>query len=103
MKRAILWLALLCLFAEHAAHAYNATNADKATNACAASLQPHARLVFDAVSAQPQPELTLRAVIEKRTRELVFMDRLMVGAARPAAEAASTCLRLARHCIVESC
>ena len=97
MKRAILWLALLCLLPEHAAHA------DKATNVCAASLQPHARLVFDAVTAQPQPELTLRAVIEKRTRELVFMDRLMVDAARPAAEAASTCLRIARHCTGDSC
>ena len=97
MKRAILWLALLCLFAEHAAHA------DKAANVCAASLQPRARLVFDAVTAQPQPELTLRAVIEKRTRELVFMDRLMVDAARPAAEAASTCLRIARHCTGDNC
>jgi hypothetical protein len=97
MKRAILCLLLLCLVAVHAAHA------DRAANMCAASLQPYARLVFDAVTAQPQPELTLRAVIEKRTRELVFTDRLMVNAARPAAEAASTCLRIARHCTGETC
>jgi hypothetical protein len=98
MKWTILWLPLMCLAATQAAYADKA-----AANVCAASLQPHARLVFDAVSAKPQPELTLRAVLEKRIRELVFMDRLMVDAARPAAEAASTCLRIARNCIGDNC
>jgi hypothetical protein len=98
MKWTSLLLPLLGLVAAQAAYA------DKvAANVCAASLQPHARLVFDAVSARPQPELTLKAVLEKRVRELVFMDRLMVDAARPAAEAASTCLRIARNCIGDNC
>jgi hypothetical protein len=96
--RTALWIPLLWFAATPAAYA------DKTeATACAASLQPHARLVFDAVSAKPQPELTLRAVLEKRVRELVFMDRLMVNAARPAAEAASTCLRIARNCIGDIC
>ena len=74
--RTVLWLPLLCFVVTPAAYA------DKtAATTCAASPQPHARLVFDAVSAKPQPELTLRAVLEKRVRELVFMDRLMVNAA----------------------
>src|SRR5579862_4564866 len=70
----------------------------KEATACAASLQPPARLVFDAVSARPQPEFTLRAVLEARVRELVFMDRLTRNSARPAAEDASQCLRIARNC-----
>jgi len=98
MKNTIAGFALLCLFAAHGAHADNG-----AATLCAELLQPHARLVFDAVSASPQPELTLRAVLEARVRELVFMDRLMISAARPAAEAASQCLRIARNCTGEHC
>jgi hypothetical protein len=74
-----------------------------AASVCAASLQPHARLVFDAVIAKPQPELALRSVLEARVRELVFTDRLMVNAARPAAEAASQCLQIARNCSGDRC
>jgi hypothetical protein len=98
MKKSIPWLALLLLLSAPDA------NADKvAANVCAASLQPYARLVFDAVIAKPQPELMLRTVIEARTRELVFTDRLMMSAARPAAEAASLCLRISRDCTGEHC
>lgn len=98
MKRTLSWLTVIYLIFAPGAHA------DKAkANVCAASLQPYARLVFDAVSARPQPELMLRSVIEARTRELVFTDRLMVGDARPAAEAASQCLRIARDCTAEQC
>jgi hypothetical protein len=98
MKHTIPWVALLMLLSPSGARADRAT-----ANVCAASLQPYARLVFDAVIARPQPELMLRTVIEARTRELVFSDRLMVSAARPAAEAASLCLRLSRNCTGENC
>jgi hypothetical protein len=42
-------------------------------------------------------------VLEARVRELVFTDRLMVGNARPAAEAASECLRISRNCTGDRC
>jgi hypothetical protein len=98
MKHAIPWLTVLYLFAPGGAHADRV-----AANTCAASLQPHARLVFDAVVAQPHPEVALRGLIEARVRELIFMDRLMLSAARPAAEAASLCLRISRNCTADRC
>ena len=98
MKPMIPWIALVCLFA-----AQNARADNPAAIVCASSLQPYARLVFDAVTARPQPEVALRSVIEARTRELVFTDRLMMGAARPAAEAASQCLRIFRGCTADNC
>ncbi len=98
MKPTLPWLAALCLFASQSVRAEWVT-----VDTCTASLQPHARLVFDAVAAKPQPELALRKVLEARVRELVFMDRLMARDARPAAEAASTCLRLVRNCTGDNC
>jgi hypothetical protein len=89
---------LLCLLSVPAAHANKA-----AADICAASLQPPARLVFNAVSNTPQPKDPLRKVLEARVRELVFMDRLTVSGARPAAEAASQCLRIIRNCTGETC
>jgi len=98
MRQTIACIVVLCLIASRGAHADKA-----AANSCAATLQPHARLVFDAVIATLLPELKLRSVIEARVRELVFMDRLMISAARPAAEAASECLRIARNCTADNC
>jgi hypothetical protein len=98
MKQTISLVALLCFTSAGAAYADRV-----GANVCAASLQPHARLVFDAVSAKPQPQLALRSVLEARVRELVFTDRLMITAARPAAEAASQCLRIARNCTADNC
>ena len=98
MKQTIAWIALLNLYAAQGAHADSA-----AANSCAASLQPRARMVFDAVVANPQPQLALRSVLEARVRELVFTDRLMIGSARPAAEAASECLRISRNCTADHC
>jgi hypothetical protein len=78
--------------------------ADKAAGKkCASTLEPRARLVFDAVIANPEPEFTLRTLLGNRVRELVFMDRLTRDAARPAAEAASECLRISRDCTAERC
>lgn len=98
MKQTIAWIALFSVCAAQGAHAEWVT-----ANSCAASLQPHARMVFDAVIANPQPDHTLRSVLEARVRELVFSDRLMVGNARPAAEAASECLRISRNCTADHC
>jgi hypothetical protein len=98
MKKTISGTALLCLVVTHAAAADS-----PAASKCAASLQPYARLVFDAVTSNPEPGSTLRALLEARVRELVFMDRLVMAAARPAAEAASQCLRIARNCTGDNC
>jgi hypothetical protein len=98
MKQTIAGITLLCLVSIQAAHADEGR-----ANICARSLQPFARLVFDAVTAKPQPTVMLRALLEARVRELVFMDRLTISAARPAAEAASTCLRISRNCTADNC
>jgi hypothetical protein len=98
MKQTVAWTVLAYLLALQGAHADRV-----AANVCAASLQPHARLVFDAVIAKPEPGTALRSVLEARVRELVFMDRLMMDAARPAAEAASQCLRISRDCTTDHC
>jgi hypothetical protein len=97
MKQAISGALLCCVLTVSAAHA------NRAADICAASLQPPARLVFNAVSNTPQSQDTLRKVLEARVRELVFMDRLTVSGARPAAEAASQCLRIVRNCTGETC
>ncbi len=89
---------LLCLITVATAHANQI-----AANKCAATLQPEARLVFNAVHQTPQQGDRLRTVVEARVRELVFMDRLTIGAARPAAEAAAECLRIERNCIGDGC
>jgi len=80
------------------------THADQVkAGKCAATLQPEALLVFNAVRATPQPQKPLRTLLATRVRELVFMDHLSMHAARPAAEAASECLRIYRNCSGEIC
>ena len=98
MKQTIAGITLLCLVSIQAAHAD-----ERNANRCAASLQPYARVVFDAVNARPQPAVMLRTLLEAQVRELVFSARLTISAARPAAEAASTCLRISRNCTAENC
>jgi hypothetical protein len=99
MKQTIPWI-LLCGVVALPPGA----RADKpAASRCAVALEPHARLVYDSVLARPQPELALRSVLEARVRELVFSDRLMMTTARPAAEAASPCLRILRDCTGDRC
>jgi hypothetical protein len=98
MKRTIAAITLLCLVSSQVAQAD-----ERRAVICAATLLPPARLVFDAVNARPQPAVLLRTLLEARVRELVFMDRLTISAARPAAEAASTCLRISRNCTAGNC
>jgi hypothetical protein len=79
-------------------------NADEAAALeCAASLKPQARLVFDAVMDNPGPTEPLRRVLASRVSELVLKGSLPLSAARPAATAASECLRIARDCTAEIC
>jgi hypothetical protein len=98
MRSLISGAALLSLVVVAPAHANR-----MAANRCAASLQPQARLVFNAVSNTTQTNDPLRKILEARVRELVFTDRLPIGGARPAAEAASQCLRIARDCTADAC
>jgi len=98
MKQRIPWIVLIGCVVATGSRADNV-----AANKCAAGLQPHARLVFDAVAAVPRLELSLRSLIEARVRELIFSDRLMMAAARPAAEEASQCLRISRNCTADHC
>ena len=100
MTKIMIGIALPCLLMAQVVYAQPDGTAAKQ---CAASLQPRARLVFDAVLGSPQPGQTLRAALEDKVRELVFMDRLVRDAARPAAEAASQCLRIARGCTGDTC
>ena len=98
MSHVNLFVPLLLLLALPAAHADQAK-----AGKCAATLQPEALLVFNAVRSTPPPQRPLKSVLEARVRELVFMDHLSIHAARPAAEAASECLRIARNCTGEPC
>jgi hypothetical protein len=96
MIRLIVAAVLIC--SASAAHADEA-----AANSCAASLRPQARMVFDAVMADPKPAVPLRRVLAKTLADLVYGGRLPLGEARSAAEGASECLRLARDCAAAIC
>jgi len=85
--------AFLLLLASAMAHA-DQVQAGK----CASALLPSALLVFSTVRADPEPQRPLRSVLAARVRKLVFMDHLAMRDARPAAEAASECLRIMRNC-----
>jgi hypothetical protein len=98
MKHVSSFVLLFFLLAIPAAHADQAK-----AGRCAATLPPDALLVFNAVQSTPATRRPLRNVLEARVRELVFMDHVSVHAARPAAEAASECLRIARNCTGETC
>ena len=96
MIRLIAAAVLIC--SASAAHADTA-----AANACAASLKPQARMVFDAAMADPNLAVPLRRVLAKTLADLVYGGRLPLGEARGAAEGASECLRIARDCTAEIC
>jgi hypothetical protein len=76
---------------------------EAAANACAATLSPGARKVFDAVMADPKPDTPLRRVLATTLGSLVYGGRLPLSEARSAAEGASECLRIARNCTAEIC
>jgi hypothetical protein len=98
MRRLISGAALLSALTGDVAHANHV-----AAIKCAGSLQPQALLIFNAVNQTSRPNEPLRKSLEARVRELVFTDRLTIGGARPAAEAASECLRIERNCSSDVC
>lgn len=67
----------------------------KAADACAAKLSPDAKSVYAATIGSVKPGVDLTAAITEKTRGLVMSGKLSRGAARPAAEAAGTCLKRA--------
>src|ERR1700722_15320320 len=71
---------------------------EAAARACAASLAPGARMVFDTVMADPPPDTPLRRVLATPLASLVYGARLPLSEARSAAGSASECLRIARDC-----
>jgi hypothetical protein len=70
---------------------------DATAQACANALSPAARLIYDATATSLPPNSALRDVIAAQTRKLVMAGRIERAAARPAAEAAGNCLKLAQQ------
>jgi hypothetical protein len=98
MKPAV--VATLCLYLTAA---MPASAAETDANACGATLDRDARLVFDAVMADPQPGEALRKLLAFKVSGLVADGKLSIFSARSAATAASECLRIARECTAEIC
>jgi|tagenome__1003787_1003787.scaffolds.fasta_scaffold16964889_2 hypothetical protein len=72
--------------------------ADEASmQACAKSLSPAARMIYEASAASLPPSSALRDVVAAQTRKLVMAGRIERAAARPAAEAAGNCLKMAQQ------
>lgn len=64
-----------------------------AADACAASLSPEARLIFDAAAPAITGGTEIRAILEEKTRALVAGGRVSRSSARGSATAAGNCLR----------
>ena len=62
---------------------------------CAAGLDPNAALIFNATLPQVGPGADLKGVLTASTKSLVKAGQVSRGDARPAAEAAAACLKLA--------
>lgn len=67
-----------------------------AADACAASLAPEARLIFDATAPSITPTTEIRPVLEEKTRALVSSGRVSRSSARGSATAAGNCLQQIR-------
>ncbi len=71
--------------------------ADKASaNACAGKLPPEAKQIYAATIGDVAPGVDLKEAVRGRTKGLVMGGKLSRDQARPAAEAAGECLKLAR-------
>ncbi len=71
--------------------------ADKASaNACAGKLSPEAKQIYAATIGDIAPGVDLKEAVHGRTKGLVMGGKLSRDQARPAAEAAGECLKLAR-------
>jgi hypothetical protein len=70
---------------------------EASAQSCAEALSPAARLIYDATAASQPPNSALRDVVAAQTRKLVMAGRIERAAARPAAEAAGNCLKMAQQ------
>lgn len=64
-------------------------------DACAAKLSPEAKQIYAASIGSVAPGADMKEVVRSKTRALVIGGKIGRGAARPAAEAAGTCLKQA--------
>lgn len=64
-----------------------------AADACAARLPGDAKMIYEASIGGVSPGVNMSDLIKSKTRSLVMSGKLDRGAARPAAEAAATCLK----------
>jgi hypothetical protein len=67
-----------------------------AADACAAKLPANAKLIYAAAIGGVTPDAKLEDLIRSKTRSLVMDGKIARGDARPAAEAAGTCLKQAK-------
>ena len=68
----------------------------KSADACAARLPREPAAIYSATVAQIAPGANVREIVVGVTRNLVMAGRLSEANARPAAEAAGSCLELMR-------
>ncbi len=80
-----------------AAFPLSAVADEAAVQACTKALSPAARMIYDASAASLPPDSALRDVIAAQTRKLVMTGRIERAVARPAAEEAGTCLKMAQQ------
>ena len=69
----------------------------KSADACAAKLPKDSAAIYSNTLAQIAPGANVRDVVVNVTRGMVMAGRLSRTSARPAAEAAGTCLELNRR------
>ncbi len=61
--------------------------------ACAKTLTPPALMIYQAASPEMRPDTDMEKLLRRKTMPLVMLGDMNMATARPAAIAASTCLR----------
>ncbi len=61
--------------------------------ACSKTLPPPALMIYRAASPEMRPDTNMESLLRRKTMPLVISGDMNVRTARPAATAASTCLR----------
>jgi hypothetical protein len=82
------WLALASIAAATPAFADPASG-----EACSKTLQPPALMIYRAASPEMRADTDMESLLRRKTMPLVIMGDMNQSTARPAAIAASTCLR----------
>lgn len=71
-----------------------AADGKAAADSCAKALPSDSRMIYDATVKAMKDGSTLRDVVTAQTRSLVMSGKIQRDNARPAAEAAGTCLKM---------